>query len=937
MKSTHSAGAFPLFVAIGTEAIEMLRMLSAVAWLRGFPIRHGEHAWLIPIDSYLAPAREFEGDGSARADSETLAHVFVESRLPDRESREAFQGSGNLYFVDPKYIARPGVREDGLGTGGDPSCGRADLRMNALAIRKSITQGLRRAQDHQRLLSKALREGCIPGDGSVPCVVISSTVGGTGSGAVFDVCRFLRETATELHVPTKIIVCALDVGTIFPPHRQLAFRNRRWALNALRAETTGRYLDPEDVNAKLDSPVADSILISSNAGEHSELSTLDEQEAALANFLYQLLFTSFGVRLRAGIVDLEGNRGTDASGALNAASTFGLWVIGLDRPRIQRFAAASFGIALAGRILSADPADAAVRGRRAATELSLLESEAESQASRLLTEVGPETPDCFEWICGAFRDGIGPGGGWRALEEAASSYRTVSTSLLPQRILPQVKSRAAQHLLTAKAHIRRELAVHSGALSGMRRNIAWIHGLLQQVEESDRISAEKTEAISQAAQPAFQEVDACRRRVEALSRRTWVGRLLRTFTVRDTFRCLVQAAESALRFQLETSVREILHAELYLPLREFLLSELAKFKRIEGALETARDELVRRAKRDADAPRSILRVPTGLEMADAGLLQDFWRERTTAKGGLPALVDRVFASLVKEEGSLLLLAEKPVEDVVDRLMGVAREPFVEDVAGLDVLHTLRKHHGDRLEAIVSRGIKESAPRIRTEGEGGREIPWIKRIAVPAGSDFGWLRTLANDLDRTSGEWEVVEEETLRDSVLFVTYRSAISLTMLIEQHGDGSPAADAAERVRQSADPVLALLPAGRATRDDARAAAAHAFLCGLLSHSQRSGFLLELRDGRERAMGKDADETLSRLQHSFPDMVYIYSTLAARLRDDGASVVEGLRRLESAHDHGESSPLMTLFDDGAIARVADEVEALRPYLCQIGRKESAG
>ena len=416
-----------------------------------------------------------------------------------------------------------------------------------------------------------------------------------------------------------------------------------------------------------------------------------------------------------------------------------------------------------------------------------------------------------------------------------------------------------------------------------------------------------------------------------------MGRLLRTFTVRDTFRCLVQAAESALRFQLETSVREILHAELYLPLREFLLSELAKFKRIEGALETARDELVRRAKRDADAPRSILRVPTGLEMADAGLLQDFWRERTTAKGGLPALVDRVFASLVKEEGSLLLLAEKPVEDVVDRLMGVAREPFVEDVAGLDVLHTLRKHHGDRLEAIVSRGIKESAPRVRTSGEGGIEVPCVKLIAVPTGSDSEWLRRLVNDLDKTSGGWEVVEEEALRDSVLFMSYRSAISLTMLIEQHGRGSSAPDAEDRIRQSADPVISLLPAGRATREDARVVAAHAFLCGLLSYNPRSGYLLRHHDGREHSIGKDAAEALSTLEKSLPAFVYVYSTLAGRLRDDRVAVMDALRQLQDAADQGEASPLMEIFDELAVARAASEAEALHSRLRRIRRKEPPG
>jgi len=228
--------------------------------------------------------------------------------------------------------------------------------------------------------------------------------------------------------------------------------------------------------------------------------------------------------------------------------------------------------------------------------------------------------------------------------------------------------------------------------------------------------------------------------------------------------------------------------------------------------------------------------------------------------------------------------------------------------------------------ILDQLLKESEPRIRIKGEAGRYIPRTKLLGVPRGCDGAKLLESANHLDRSEGTWELVELDE-PDSIVFTTYRSSVSLTALIEQHSFTMNGMPAAERIQDAADPVIATLPAGRMTTQDARVASAYAEVCGLLEHDAEAGYLLSLENGPPKELGISPDEALNALMEGFGDVVHIYSCLSERLVQDGRALPLEFGRMARALTLENPGPLAGLYDAEALGRAIDEVKALTPFL----------
>ena len=918
---------FTFVVGLGTEAIQVMRKLMILAVLMCRPLLHGENAAFVCFDSHWTAPRDLPAGGPSGPDP--LAASFVEAKLADRESRELLWDHGQLYWVRREVVEHPGQWGDGKGTGATPANGRAGFRMNRPTMRAAFDRGVGIYADARRRSRAVLRSGGVDQEEVLPCFVLFSTVGGQGSGSFRDACRELRQVASEQGIKIKIIACPIDIGRDFPPNRPVACRNRQWALNILRAESTGRYRDPEGRYKEADGPLVDLVYFSSGAGPHSSSVPLEEQEALLAQFICHLTGSPLGERLRERIVDLVSNPGMDEAGVLCGASASGFSVAHFGHHAVCGFIANRLAESAAQAILSAPPGDAAERGRQAAGELGLTESDIDNRCTRALTAGSEKGPDMVAEAQGMFQEGLAnykPRQGLDPLDEAHRS----AVGFISDVLVLRMRGRADDLANAVRKSFNRMIAAFAREIGGLSQAREFTQALLSGIRSSDKVVSGKHEGITQAQAPAAEELNQLCEEAEERRQRNAAVRLTQFFTHRDTMQRYREVLAQMIRLEVDQAACLAAH-ELYLELQDFLLGELRKLELIGATLQRAAHECGHRAEELCSAPPNILEVAVGHELADGEFMRSFL-DKLVAERGLDTLIGQLFGDVLTADPSSFHHFETHADDLAADLAARAERLLAPSVETLDAVAVLRdRYPEDVRDGIVNHLIKEAAPRIRTKGEATKEIPTTKLLAVPRGSDWGWLSDLINRLDRTPGQCEVVELPKT-DSIIFATCRSSISLASQIELHRFSANGAPARERIQGCAEPALAFLPAGRMKAEDARVAAVNALACGLLSYDTELGYRLQLENGHYREIGTSPEAALRTLRHSFGDMVHVYCTVAEQLRDDGAGCLRRVAELEKQ----TSTRVAALYDTAALERALDEAKELLPYMAALRNGKAA-
>jgi len=927
---------FVMVVTVGTEAAETVRKMHAIAAQHGQPLRHGVNVWSTASDTHFTPPRQ-SGDGEAALGTvDPLIGVFIENQFADLESRVRLWDTGELWHLSQHQCEHAGTREEGIGTGNTPAWGRADFRMNRQYHRKAGSEGMHACANERRKLRAATEGGQGGMDDALSCLVIVSSAGGEGSGAFLDICREIRSLASEHGIQVRIIAVLLDIGTLFPPNRLVTLRNRRWLLNSLRAVLTGQYRDPEGLNARSDAPLVDRLIISTNAGPSSELATLDEQEALTAKELYYLFFTPLGQRMREDIVDVDANRGKDDSGAPCAGSALGMSVIDLDRGRVKEFVSAFLAEAVAHSILHADAAGAGKLGREAAAQLHLREGEAENHTTRYITLSDGQAPDVFAEADGSFHARFKDLRGWRRAQMTGEAYRTAMNQAVPNVLVPRMRERAKDLRADVRKQWENQRKPWSKEMAGVSKAKAFLNGLLAEIRESARANSRKIEDISQTAAAVAIQVDECQQELEALARMSWLLRMLSSLSIWSTSRRYREAGAQAIRLELCLAACRVAQEDVFVPLQDYLLSELNQVQSLEGVLQETEVRSQARAAALLHAPPSILRTPTGLELVDRLFLKGFLKDQIQ-QAGLERLTRQTLDSILKVEGTLFRFLEGSADQVYESLTSCSLDLLRPSIDALDVMAAFRERYGDeRLAPVVDRVLKESLPRIRTRGEVGKHIPIVKLVGVPAGADSAWLRGLLAQTDHTEGSWEIVELPSPCDAIVFASYRSSLSLTMIIEQHEAPPEGQTARERIEGAADPLLAIVPAGRMRVSDARVAAAYAEAAGLLRHDAKDGYCLRQADHRDRSLGPAVSEALASLQSSFDDVVHIYSAWGECLIEVGEAALGKLRDLRSNAGRSIEGNGSALHDATAVDRAMDETKELLELVGNLRRRRAA-
>ena len=911
----------------GTTGIRVGEALCRGAELRGHPIRHGRDAWIVALDS-TEPGSDGHDPGDRVMD--IIRDHLIHAQLPDRESIERAAGEGDLYCVKREQLRNPGALLAGTGTGNQPNYGKALVRMVRRSVKKACTAGMSVARDQRNKMAAAVQDGQQHDDAALLCNIVFSSPGGTGSGAALELACIVHEAADELGIPVEITACVVDLGNLLPPNRDVAWRNRSQLFSGLRAVLTGRYRDPQGKYDYSRRPLIDRLIVSSNMGRFNQIADLDTQVHHLASFLYHLHFSPLGESMRQEITDIDSHRDKDETGVPRAGSSFGLFAVDLDRARVRTHAVNKLIARAMERARQAPPGDARERGRQAVAEHQCLESEIESQCTRYLIGASGKGRDAVEELRHAFRQLARSGPLGRNPEAIREAYDSLSGEYLPNVLGPRLRENArrlTEKFIAGSAQSWISLGKQPEGLVQYKEEL---EGADDELRRSDQFSGERHETIIPALEAVNEEINSASDILDDIDQRSLPGRMVRAARRWDAAARLHDGCEEALRLQLEACAYEIAREEVYRPLLDHCSKVLRSLKEIEAGVQQVHDQCQRQAEEAEHDVQPSLRTAVGFQLVDRALLQDFAQGCFRDMGEDNLLALTVNGVLANHETFFEIFAGHS-EQALAELQAIASRILDDRVQGLDVLTVLRSRHSRNLNAIISRIVKDSLPYLDTKGEAGCYIALSKRIGFPKGSDAGWFLDTASRLDPTEGDWKLVETDD-RDSVVLMTYRAGVSTAALME-HGDNPMNGKSAEeRIQGAAEPVTAVLPAGRTTHGHAQVAAAHATAVGLLEHDDGAGYLLRLEDGRRKELGANEAQALQSLQADFGDIVHIYCTLAEGLRDEGAVCLRRVAEL----DKQAPARIAALYDTVALERALDEAKELLPYMAALRNGKAA-
>ena len=922
---------YSMIIGLGTEGIQTVIKLLKTAENKGHPLIHGKNIWLLLVDNYPFKPRNMEADPLTSYSQSDLDAAFVPLVLADKESRRRLYKAGKLWFLDPRDIKDPGVCKDGVGTGNRPSWGRALLGMNYQTVERRIMQGMLESRDHGLLVKKAVEGNGVESTRPLTVAIYASPVGGVANGALHELGRMVKLCAAEARIGVKTDLDLIDLGNLYPPNSEVGKDNRNCFFNFLRAESTGVYHGLEGHDDSFERPLFDSITILPNAGSHSQLGTLDEHEWFIANQAHLRHCSPMSHRLSTKTVDLNAQAGNDESGAPSIANAVGASGIVLRRNTYRNFSADTLAGAAARSILECPADDAAPQAQEAAREQHVLESYGESYAVRHLTQANGNDPDAIEEARGGFADQFCGLSGIAAAQAMVASHDWVMSELIPSQQVRMCR-RAGAVVDGLGERLSREKAARAHDLVSFQYVNRWAGELQNSVSESARVNAEHLADLVQHREAVSQKRDACRKILEDYPRKKLLGRILGYFNFRFAKHRYRTLAERAISLEVEHNARSVAQENILLPSHDLLTQELEHLAELRVKLEAVASET-------ADAADALLKgkpapyeAPLGVGLGDAKCLKQFYGEVLEQKGGEAELIEQVRVAVVKDQGSLLSLLELPKEQLRGTLKAAAGRLFESDILALNVLEVFRERHMNAISSIMTRLVGDSRPWIKTSDDAERLIPVVKFLGVPDNCDEKWLLDELKKVDPSVGSWELVKLPNTYDSIIFLTRRSGISLTMLIDQQHSAIGEADLEWRVRNAADPLVASMPGGALTDHQACVVAFHAFSTGLLVRDRSQGWILNVPGGDPIIIGHEPDLVTAFFGKYFTEVVRVYSTFGDNLRVGGTSFYARVRQL--AENWEQDKQIRELMTVEAVQRAVKETRLLLPFARAVGREE---
>ena len=195
---------------------------------------------------------------------------------------------------------------------------------------------------------------------------------------------------------------------------------------------------------------------------------------------------------------------------------------------------------------------------------------------------------------------------------------------------------------------------------------------------------------------------------------------------------------------------------------------------------------------------------------------------------------------------------------------------------------------DEQKERIAQCVRESSGRLRLDGEADEIIPTMKFIAVNDRSTGERIANMANEVDTTSGDWQVVEIKDTNTIVLF-QQRSRVSLTRLIAHADTHWKRPDGPqERVKLGSDPILAMIPSPDCREGDVCTVVAMGLVSETLRPSEK-GYELNGQSGDPILLGTELGEIVCDLKDNYDWLVGMYESFVGNLARNHAEVEQRL------------------------------------------------
>jgi len=874
-------------------------------------------------------------------DSMTLGpNEFVPLPLPDAESLEKAERTGKLGTMAPSWYKKPGVSKDNLGTGGSPRNGRGLISLNINRVRKKIRRNLRDCGDYgwQRQLMDQPK-GKKAANGAITVVLCPSLLGGFGTGTLITLLRIIREEAETLKLPVKIVVLAMVMGSIEPVDREIAARNESSLLRELNAILVGQYrsADQDDQSYQ---PPCDSVVLISNANKYGEFKDLGKLIALAAQYIFYLFHTTLGQAIQEKAVDIEESRPKDDLGGRRWGSTMSISKIHLDLGRAIRCVAYMLVTMFLKDLLAGKEQPEAVKEADLATsELALAETATKSLACPRLYRLSDYgNADARERASTSFAQRSGNQRGLSHccdLEEVSAYTLNIE---MQQRLVPQMHREAGRFGAAAKRAIGNKVLMMLTQRDGLPRATQFLKALAEHIAGFVKANHKKLE-VAQAKKKSIDDaLGHARDMLNRLKARFWLWRFLSFSTKREIARVFLIYTESAIRNNMEIAARLLLANEVYSAIQGFIEDQATQVNQIVAQITVGQKDV------DSETNRlrtlePILTVPLGSELVTEAFIDQQFGKVLTEEDGPESVSERIFAEFSGQYKNLIAFNHCSWEQIQETLLDHCTSTAHRHLCTLNVADVFRRSctSMDEQKERIAQCVRESSGRLRLVGEADEIIPTIKFIGVNDRSTGEWVADMANEIDTTSGDWQIIE---IKDSntIVFFQQRCRVSLVRLIA-HADTfwQRPDDPQERVKLGSDPILALIPSPDCCEEDVCTVVAMGLVSGTLRRSEK-GYELDGQSGDPISLGTELGEIICGLKDCYDRLVGLYeSSVRSLVRNYG----EVEQRLSDYIRNG-------VVNDGSLAaqlgkepfvRAQETVDALMPYLRRmpLSRGSSAG
>jgi hypothetical protein len=244
---------------------------------------------------------------------------------------------------------------------------------------------------------------------------------------------------------------------------------------------------------------------------------------------------------------------------------------------------------------------------------------------------------------------------------------------------------------------------------------------------------------------------------------------------------------------------------------------------------------------------------------------------------------------------------------------------------------------DEVKERIAQCIRESSGRLRLVGEADEIVPTIKFIGVNDRTTGERIADMANEIDTTNGDWQIIEIKD-PNTIVFFQQRCRVSVTRIIADCDRFWKTPDSlAERAKLGSDPVLALIPTPARFEESVHATVAMGLVSGALVLSEK-GYELDGQNGDAILLGTRLNEVVSGLRDNYDGLVGLYESFVNGLVRNRAEVEQRLNNYVQ-NDATNDVSLATQLGKEPFFRAQETVDALMPYLRRMplnGNKDAA-